>query len=52
MAGARKTGKNEYTKSHTNAKALRNHKKRIKDRGGKIIDEQKSGKKTTIKYKF
>lgn len=40
-----------YEKKHTNAKALANHIKRIKARGGKY-QKKKQGKVTVLEYSF
>ena len=40
-----------YKKTHTNAKALANHIKKIKDRGGSFR-KKKQGKSTVLEYSF
>jgi hypothetical protein len=44
--------KKVYTKTHTLAKVVRAHTRKIEARGGEIISKEKTKKGTVLKYKF
>lgn len=47
-----KSIKKSYTKTHESEKAVRSHVAKIKKRGGKVVSEINTGKKTSLVYGF
>ena len=52
MPTKRKSIKKSYSKTHTNPKAIAEHKRKISKRGGKVVSEIKTGSKTSLVYGF
>ena len=50
--GTQKKIKKSYSKTHESDRAISSHKEKIKKRGGKIVSEIKTGKKTSLVYGF